>query len=179
LPEYESFSILGNKKRYAHSHPYVRKYRTGFLFLLVACFTAGCYDCGPQAEPTITLSIARESLPDLREIGAMGTKSDTVLRKIVLADFFNTVDLPVSMLQDSTTFLLFSDDTTDTLTLFYQRIFDIKKQCGYYIDLTKPTSGPHFRSTLPNVAVEYNSYLGPITYNRPWPRGIVITIQNP
>lgn len=158
---------------------FMRKYHTSFLFLLVACFAAGCYDCGPQAEPSITLNIARESLPNLREIGAMGTKSDTVVRKIVSGDLFNTVDLPVSMLQDSTIFLLFSENTTDTLTLFYKRIFDIKKQCGYYIDLAEPTSGPRFRSTLPNVAVEYNSYLGPTTYNRPWPRGIVILIQNP
>lgn len=158
---------------------FMRKYRTGFLVLLVACSVAGCYDCGPQAEPTITLNIERESLPNLREIGAVGTKSDSLLRRIELTDFFNTVELPVSMLQDSTTFLLFSENTIDTLTLFYKRIFDVKKQCGYYIDLAEPTSGLRFRSTLPNVAVEYSSYLGPITYNRPWPRGIVILIQNP
>ena len=157
----------------------MKSYPTGSLFLIVVCTIVGCYDCGPQAEPTITLNIAPGSLPNLREIGAMGTKSDSVLTRVEFGNYYNTFGLPVSMLQDSTTFLLFSDNKSDTLILFYKRIFDKIKQCGYYIDLAEPTSGPRFRTTLSTIIVEYNSYLGPIMINRPWPRGIIITIQNP
>ncbi|GEM_PF-1289730 len=165
---------------FINSHHRMKNYLSGSLLLVVACISLGCYDCGPQAEPTIQLNIDRSSLPTLYRISALGTQSDSAfLRALEPGLFGNTVGLPVSMLQDSTTYLLYSENQTDTLTLFYKRIFDIKKQCGYYIDLAEPDASPRFRTTIANVSVEYNSYLGPTRWNRSRPLGIIVTTRNP
>lgn len=149
----------------------------GFLFIFIVSTTTSCYDCGPRAEPSVTMYLYQDSSHIVERISALGARSDSVFNTLDLRSYFSSIELPVSMLQDSTTFLFYAENQTDTLTLFYKRIFDTKRECGYYIDLTTPETGPLFKTTLNRVQVEYNSYLGKMEILKgPRPLGIVVTI---
>ncbi|TDB58221.1 hypothetical protein [Arundinibacter roseus] len=155
----------------------MKKLVRGFFYIFTAGIAVSCYDCGPQAEPTITLSLRQDTLQTIQRISALDAKSDSAFSTLDPGSYYGTATLPVSLLQDSTTFLLYAENRVDTLTLFYKRIFDSKRECGYYVDLSAPEAGPPFKTTLNQpVQVEYSSYLGPRDFKGPSPLGIRITI---
>ena len=155
----------------------MKKLLYGLFFIFTASIAVGCYDCGPRAEPTITLSLHLDTLQAIRRISALSAKSDSAFSNFELGRYYGTARLPVSLLQDSTTFLLYADNRVDTLTLFYKRIFDTKRECSYYVDLTAPEAGPPFRTSLNQpVQVEYSSYLGERGFKILDPQGIRVTI---
>lgn len=131
------------------------------LFLTVGCLVAGCYDCGPRAEPTISLGVNFPTTDSLLRVSALGIKSDSAFRDFSIRDFNGGGQVPLSLLQDSTTYLFYFTDRTDTLTLFYERIFDARQECGYYVDIAAP-KGRRYRSTFRDVQTFYDSYLGEI-----------------
>lgn len=136
----------------------MKRYLSIFIFLLISGAAVSCYDCGPQAEPYLTLSVNSPNFP-LQRISAMGVKSDSAFEAFLLPDSYG--QLPLSILQDSTTYLFYFSDRVDTLTLFYKRIFDTRRECGYYLDIVEP-DGPRFHSTLANTEVNYSPYTGKI-----------------
>jgi len=126
------------------------------LFLLLSCAAVSCYDCGPKAEPYIFLSVSSASSP-LQRIRAVGARSDSAFDAFILPNSYR--QLPLSLLQDSTTYLFYFSDRVDTLTLFYKRIFDTRGECGYYLDIVAP-DGPRFHSTFLKTEVYYSPYTG-------------------
>ncbi len=134
-----------------------------FFFLGGMVGLAGCYDCGPRAEPTISLSVSRSETPtsSLQSVSAIGVKSDSLFRQFSIKGSSGSGQLPLSLLQDSTTYLFYFADRVDTLTLFYKRIFDTCSECGYYLDIAEP-DGPHFHSTFSNTTATYYPYTGKV-----------------
>jgi hypothetical protein len=154
----------------------MRKYRTGFLFLIVACFATSCYDCGPQAEPLITLSVRAEN-HTLQRVTALGAISDSVFNRFPFERNNGFGELPLSLLQDSTTYLFYFEDRVDTLTLFYKRIFDVRRECGYYVDIAPPTGRQYqYRSTFSATEVIYSPYVGEMKGLYPTAFGISVSL---
>lgn len=130
-----------------------------FLLLAVGGMAAGCYDCGPQAEPTISLSVSFPTTDSLLRVSAMGAKSDSAFQQFFITNHSGAGQAPLSLLQDSTTYLFYFTDRVDTLTLFYERIFAARQECGYYVDIVEP-KGPRYHSTFRNVSATYSPYTG-------------------
>ncbi len=146
------------------------------ILLTLPWITTSCYDCGPMGEPFVEISLPQKD--QLIRISALGAKSDSIFNRDTMSLYFSYSRFPISLLQDSTTFLFHFPDHVDTLTLYYQRVFDTSKKCGYYNDIKAPERGPYYRSTFPKVHVEYHSYLGSREPGHYALRGIYIQIQN-
>jgi len=132
-----------------------------FLFLVVGGMASGCYDCGPQAEPAISLSVYFPPTDTLLRVSALGVKADSAFREFRISGFNGGGQAPLSLLQDSTTYLFYFTDRVDTLTLFYERIFDSRRQCGYYVDIAEP-KGRRYHSNFRDVQATYYPYIGEI-----------------
>jgi hypothetical protein len=129
-----------------------------------------------MGEPLVDISLSPRN--QLVRVSALGARSDSIFNRDTPSPFSYYNKIPISLLQDSTTFLFYSKDKVDTLTLYYKRVFDTSKRCGYYNDIKAPERGPYYRSTFPMVEVEYYSYLGAQEPKHYGPRGISIRIQN-
>jgi len=132
------------------------------LFIIVVLY--GCVDCGPQQELTVGINFHREkdSL-HLNQVYALGALDQQIFNKQT-EDFNNsrlflTLAFPISLLTDSTTYVFEFENRTDTLTLFYQRDFYYKKDCGFVVDTKKPARSEDSKSTFSKVNVSYDSYL--------------------
>ncbi|GAB3170244.1 hypothetical protein [Telluribacter humicola] len=152
------------------------KFLRALILLVLPWIMVSCYDCGPMGEPFVDISLSPKN--QLVRISALGAKTDSLFRLDTLSSFGYHGQLPISLLQDSTTFLFYFPNHVDTLTLYYQRVFDESKTCGYYNDIKAPVRGPSYRSTFPGVHVEYYPYQGSTAPGRYFPRGIHINIQN-
>lgn len=145
------------------SHQIMKRHLSVFLFLLISGAAVSCYDCGPKAEPTVDFNMSFDSLYGLKRVSAVGAKSDSAFRlNNPYSLRYHYGQYPISLLQDSTTFVFYAANRTDTLTLFYERIFDTDKKCGYFVDI----GGGRFKSTFKNVWVEFGSYRGDVVIGK-------------
>jgi hypothetical protein len=146
------------------------------LFLLLSCAAVSCYDCGPKAEPTAEFNMSFDSLYGLKKISAVGAKSDSAFNQnSPYSSRYHYGQYPISLLQDSTTFIFYAANRTDTLTLFYERVFDTDSKCGYYVDI----EGRSFKSTFKSVWVEFGSYRGDVVIGKQHGgAGIRVNISN-
>ncbi len=132
------------------------------LFIILILY--GCSDCGPQQELTVKVRFDRnkDSLR-LNQIYAIGALDQKVFKE--QTEYFNKYQefsltgLPISLLADSTTYVFEFYNRTDTLTLFYQRDFYYKENCGFVVDTKQPTRPQESKSTFSEVKVFYDSYL--------------------
>ena len=65
---------------------------------------------------------------------------------------------PISLRADSTTYVYKYEDSkknADTLTIFYEREFRYKGDCGFVVNANKPRDGRTHRSTFEKVEVRY------------------------
>ena len=145
------------------------------LLLVLPWIATSCYDCGPMGEPYVQISINGKSA--YQKVSALGARSDSAFTIYTPQQYGFFERLPISLLQDSTTFLFYAENRVDTLTLYYQRIFDVSKGCGYYNDIKAPERGPYFRGSFSEASIEYRSYLGPTSMSNPGIRGIFINIR--
>jgi hypothetical protein len=129
------------------------------LFFLAATLIS-CYDCGPKAEPTLNLSV-EAATHTLQKVTALGAISDLAFQSFQTGKDRGFGEVPLSLLQDSTTYLFYFEDRVDTLTLFYRRIFDVRRECGYYMDIAPP-AGRRFRSTFSQTEVSFSPYTGEV-----------------
>jgi hypothetical protein len=152
---------------------------TNFLrtcdFLLMAGLMASCYDCGPKAEPLVDFDI-NTGMFTLKKVGALGAVSDSLFQSFTIHKNIGYGKLPLSLLHDSTTYLFYFEDRVDTLTLYYQRIFDTRKQCGYYVDIAPPV-WEQYRSTFSSVRINYSPYVGEILGFTPTAFGISVYVS--
>ena len=132
------------------------------LFIILVLY--GCIDCGPQQELTVEVSFNRikDSL-HLKHVYALGALDQQLFNRQT-EDFNNsqyipTLTFPISLLADSTTYVFEFENRTDTLTLFYQRDFYYKKNCGFVVDTKRPARLEDSKSTFSQVNVFYDSYL--------------------
>jgi hypothetical protein len=132
--------------------------------LLLILILYGCIDCGPQKELTVGINFNRgkDSL-HLKKIEAIGALDQQIFEKQVV-DFntsqsFPDLSLPISLNADSTTYIFEFDNRVDTLTLFYQRDFHYKNNCGFVTDTKRPASPYESKSTFQQVHVSYESYI--------------------
>ena len=144
------------------------------LLLVLPWIATSCYDCGPMGEPLVNISLSPRN--QLVRVSALGAKSDSLFNR-GLSEYGYHGLLPISLLQDSTTFLFYFPDRVDTLTLYYERVFDLDSQCGFYNDVKAPKRGPNYRTTFKEVNVEYHSYLGPTSISNPGLSGIFVCIH--
>ena len=130
------------------------------LFIILVLY--GCIDCGPQQELTarVNFSGVKDSI-HLNQVYALGALDQQSFKKQT-EDFnqlHSQLQFPISLLADSTTYVLEFDNRTDTLTLFYQRDFYYKKNCGFVVDTKRPARLEDSKSTFSQVNVFYDSYL--------------------
>ncbi len=119
-----------------------------------------CYDCGPRAEPTLSMSVSFGPSDSLLRISALGIESDSAFQRFIDIGTQRGGGLvPLSLQQDSTTYLFYFENKVDTLTLFYRRVFETRRSCGYYLDILEP-KGPRYRSTFTTTNVNYSPYTG-------------------
>ncbi|MCF2446154.1 hypothetical protein L0657_19510 [Dyadobacter sp. CY345] len=132
------------------------------LFIILVLY--GCTDCGPQQELSVRIRFDRtkDSLY-LNQIQAIGALDQKVFKE--QTEYFNKYQefsftgLPISLLADSTTYVFNFNNRTDTLTLFYQRDFYYKENCGFVVDTKRPAKLQETISTFSQVRAEYESYI--------------------
>lgn len=135
------------------------------LLLIIICpFLNSCRDCGPQAEPEISIffsSFGSESLT-LNKIHALNAQNQDVFQEqnnqsnIGSHSFF----FPISLHADSTTYIFEFENRIDTLTIFYKREFYHKHNCGFVVDALEPVNSVTNKSTFSEVDVSYTPYVG-------------------
>lgn len=132
--------------------------------LLLILILYGCLDCGPQKELTVGINFNRgKDTLHLKKIEAIGAQNQQIFKKQV--EDFNTskpfpdLSLPISLNADSTTYVFEFDNRVDTLTLFYQRDFHYKNNCGFVTDTKRPLRPYPSKSTFQEVDVNYESYI--------------------
>jgi hypothetical protein len=59
---------------------------------------------------------------------------------------------------DSTTYIFVSGTERDSLTIFYNRVFRYKGDCGFIADASRP-NGTQVKSTFQEVTAYYSSYV--------------------
>lgn len=132
--------------------------------LLLILILYGCIDCGPQKELTVSINFnqGKDSL-HLNKVEAIGALDQQIFQKQVVdfntANPFPDLTLPISLNADSTTYIFEFDNRMDTLTLFYQRDFHYKNNCGFVTDTKRPASRYESKSTFKEVYVYYESYI--------------------
>ncbi|MHA4737732.1 hypothetical protein [Dyadobacter sp. MSC1_007] len=126
--------------------------------LLVGMIQQGCIDCGPQAELTARVYFSQDSL-QLDSVYALKAVNQNAIAKQVKAYLGqqSELELPISMLADTTTYVFYFKDRIDTLSIYYERVFRYKGDCGFITDARKP-SGRHCDATFSNVDVYYDTY---------------------
>ncbi len=132
------------------------------LFIILVLY--GCTDCGPQQELSVSIRFDRTKdslyLNQIHAIGALDQKSFKEQTEYFNKyQEFSFAGLPISLLADSTTYVFEFNNRTDTLTLFYQRDFYYKENCGFVVDTKRPTRPEESKSTFSAVEVFYDSYL--------------------
>ncbi|MCE7068100.1 hypothetical protein [Dyadobacter sp. CY326] len=128
------------------------------LFLLVTLIS--CEHCGPQKELSLRIDIQRDSL-QLDSVSAIGALDQTVFQQQVsnTTSGFRRLDLPISLLADSTTYIFAYETRTDTLTVFYKRDFYYKDGCGFVVDAHAPASATQVKSTFKKAGISYEPYV--------------------
>lgn len=132
--------------------------------LMIILTLYGCIDCGPQQELSARINFltAKDSL-HLKQIYALGALDQKIFQEQTAYfnryDDFSLAGLPISLLADSTTYVFAFDNRTDTLTLFYQRDFYYKDNCGFVVDTKRPAGREDTQSTFSRVNTYYESYI--------------------
>jgi hypothetical protein len=140
------------------------KYLMSVILLSIPLLILGCVFCGPQAELTINLRFTNLS-PD-------STKTDSIFvlnaldsnGLLISKNITGMQEYPISLRADSTTYVFKYENrkkTADTLTLFYEREFRYKGDCGFIVNANKPSDGRTHRSTFKDVEVRYGTYIAP------------------
>lgn len=146
---------------------------------LALCFTvvagvittlSACENCGPSAEPLLTLSFVPQAdataSPMVDTLYSLDSR-----RALPLGDYqkfpLRYATVPLNLNADSTRYVFESGGRRDTLTVFYIRDVAYRdRKCGYVLELTTPT-GQQARTTRGTISyVSYNpnrdgSFLGP------------------
>jgi hypothetical protein len=134
--------------------------RSLLLILLLSPALYNCTYCGPQQEPAASLQMSGQ-VSRLRSLQAVGTLDPDYFKSQVGYEIRDVTyfTLPLSLHADSTTYIFDFQDRMDTLTIYYKREFYYKDNCGFVMDLAKPSSGSHQKSTFSRVNVSYFPYV--------------------
>ena len=149
------------------------------ILILVTPILTGCLECGPQKELTLSLSLASDTVR-LKKVYAIGAKNQDVFQKQVKPELTRSqsFDLPFSLHADETTYVFEFETRIDSLTVYYNRLFSHKQDCGFIVDVEAPANGINYRSTFDKVGVEYQSYLnGRKGILMPGPGEIRVTVK--
>ncbi|MBO9614260.1 MAG: hypothetical protein J7619_16265 [Dyadobacter sp.] len=152
------------------------------ILMLTGMIVQSCADCGPQAELSATIRFRGDSLK-LDSVYALHAVSQEAITR-QLKDALNgsnyQISLPLSLTSDTTTYVFRFTGQTDTLSIYYQRLFRYKGGCGFINDALEPTSGSHYYSTFSKTNIHYGTYVLP--GEQPWlghdpGAGIVINVE--
>ena len=155
--------------------------RGSVLVVLLAFIIQSCVDCGPQQELSVEIRFMGDSV-GIDSIFAVNALDNQIFQNEAenLTGMHRSVTLPISMHADSTTFVFVSGDKSDSLTVFYNRVFRYKGDCGFIVDAGQPVKGPQSRSTFETVNVHYEPYVfsGTVTFVSGGPAsGILIDVK--
>lgn len=140
------------------------KYLMSVIPVSVSLLLLGCVFCGPQRELTIVVSSTNTFLDSAKvdsifALNALDSKGQLVSKNIT-----GIQEFPISLRADSTTYVYTyegSKKNADTLTIFYEREFRYKGDCGFVVNANKPRDGRTHRSTFEKVEVRYGTYVAP------------------
>lgn len=149
----------------------------------MAILVLGCVFCGPQRELTMIVHYASSpqdyvKVDSIFALNALDANGQLVAKHITRTQLF-----PISLRADSTTYVFqYENDKkpADTLTVFYEREFRYKGDCGFIVNANKPRNGRTQRSTFENVKVHYGTYIAPNSWKvgaKDTSTGIVLEIQ--
>lgn len=128
------------------------------LITICAVWLSGCGDsCPPDSEPNFRLTISSEEPLKLQNIKAIGAIDTSFLSNVGYYEReYLSLNLPLSLLSDSVTYVFNFDSRIDTLTVFYKRDFEREEECGFVLKVAQPKSQP-YRSTFRQVDVYFTS----------------------
>lgn len=136
------------------------------ILILSAIGVPSCVDCGPQAELSARFRFNSKALK-LDSVYALNAVSqDAITRQLVDPTLGSLDILPLSLLSDTTTYVFRFAERTDTLSIYYQRIFRYKGGCGFITDAREPATVPHYYSTFSKTEIHYDTYVRP--GQQPW-----------
>lgn len=135
------------------------------ILLLSGIVVQSCVDCGPQAELSARIRFSESyKLDSVYALNAIS--QETITRQLTDASPGQVDELPISLLSDTTTYVLHSGGRIDTLSIYYQRIFRYKGGCGFVTDAREPATGSHYSSTFSKTEIYYDTYVRP--GQQPW-----------
>lgn len=137
----------------------MKRFLSVFLLLAGTLFQS-CIDCGPQAELTALITFRGDSL-QLDSLYALKAVNQEAVRSQIplFHPTFTQVTLPISLLSDTATYVFLFKDRTDTLSIYYDRVFRYKGGCGFIADAREPQKGPRYKATFSQVEMYYEPYV--------------------
>lgn len=136
------------------------------ILILSAISVQSCVDCGPQAELSARIRFTGKSLKPDSVYALNAVSQDAITRQLADATPRHVDALPISLLSDTTTYVFRFVERTDTLSIYYQRIFRYKGGCGFVTDAREPATGSHYYSTFSKTEIHYDTYVRP--GQQPW-----------
>ncbi|WP_353723085.1 hypothetical protein [Dyadobacter sp. 676] len=122
-----------------------------------------CIDCGPQAELSAMVYFQGDSLK-LDSVYALNAVSQEAIDqqlKDLSSGLHYPITLPISLVSDTTTYVFRFAERTDTLSIYYQRIFRYKGGCGFITDAREPATARQYYSTFSKTNIYYDTYVTP------------------
>jgi len=130
----------------------------------ISLLLLGCVFCGPQHELTIVVRSANTLLDSAKVDSIFALNALDSTGQLVSKNITGMHSFPISLRADSTTYVYKyegSKKNADTLTIFYEREFRYKGDCGFVVNANKPRDGRTHRSTFEKVEVRYGTYITP------------------
>lgn len=139
------------------------KHLLSIIFILSAVGVQSCIDCGPQAELSARIYFGEDSLI-LDSIYALNAVSQEAIRQQTdnfTPQHYYSISLPISLVSDTTTYVFQFSERTDTLAIYYQRVFRYKGGCGFITDAQEPTTVNKYYSTFTETNIYFDPYVNP------------------
>lgn len=140
------------------------KYLRSTIPMFISLLLLGCVFCGPQEELTVVIRSTNTLLDSAKVDSVFALNALDSIGQLVSKNITGMHSFPISLRADSTTYVYKyegSKKTADTLTIFYEREFRYKGDCGFVVNANKPRDGRTHRSTFKKVEVRYGTYITP------------------
>lgn len=150
-----------------------------WIALGVALGLSGCEDCGTRGEPTLTLQFSDTSRR-VRSGSAVFSRvyglNGNLNRTNVALINAQTLQLPLALTADSTSYVFVRARRTDTLVVHYRRLFSYQSdRCGYVLSLEYPAKQPLVKASFRNALGFFDG--GRSIFSGKGPRNTGITVS--
>ena len=109
--------------------------------LLLAVVLWGCENCGPSAEPLLSLSLQSLTTIKIDTVYSPDTRQPLPAQPYSVTSLTTSrqLVLPINLNADSTRYVVRLSGQQDTITVFYKRDFSYRdRKCGYVVNLIDP-----------------------------------------